>query len=113
MRLKAIVIIPRIAGFFELKDAVFYRSYGFRGFPVDRVQAAYRKDDPLDGYGVALILEPSQADKDFGVPIFFLAEDSARKIQEAFRKSDELTHQRLGRGWTAGPRPYIKVEDFM
>jgi len=113
MRLKAIVIIPRRDGWFELRDAVAFRSYGFKGFPVDRVQAAYRRDNPIDGYGVALILEPSPADVDFGVPIFFLAEDHVEKVHQAFKVSDELTHKILGRGWTHGPRPFLKVEDFI
>jgi hypothetical protein len=111
--LKSIVIIPRINGFFKLKEAVIYRSYGFNGFSVDQVQAAYRRDNPIDAYAVALVLQSSQADIDFGVPIFFLAEDHIEKVREAFRESDELTHSILGRGWANGPRPFLKVEDFL
>lgn len=113
MRLRAIVLIPRISGVFRLKESVVYRSYGFRGFPVDQVPAAYRRDDPIDGYAVALILKPSQADLDFGLPTFFLSEDHVEKVREAFRESDELTHKILGRGWSNGPRPFLKVEDFI
>ena len=113
MRLKAIVLIPRISGVFRLRECVIFRSHGFKGFPVDQVQAAYRRDNPIDGYAVALVLESSQADIDFGLPTFFLSEDHMEKIREAFRESDELTHKILGRGWTNGPRPFLKLEDFI
>jgi hypothetical protein len=56
---------------------------------------------------------PSQVDVDFGVPTLFLTEEQLRVIQEAFKRSDELTHRLLGRGWAVGPRPYMKVEDFV
>jgi len=98
---------------FHTGDAIIYRSYGgFSGFPAAFVPAYYRKDAPIDGYGVALILEPSPADQDFGVSILFLSEDEVGVIREAFEKSDELTEKLLGRGW-AGKRPYQKLHHFM
>ena len=113
MRLSAVVIILRKDQVFHTEDAIIYRSYGgFSGFSVPSVSAYYRKNKPVDGYGVALILESSPADQDFGVPILFLSEDQANVIREAFEKSDKLTHELLGRGWT-GKRQFLKVEDFM
>jgi hypothetical protein len=91
---------------------IFYGYYSFSGFPVSHVPAFYRKGENVDGYGVALILEPSQIDLDFGYPTLFLSEEEVNVVREAFKKSDELTHNLLGRGWT-GKRPFIKVEDFM
>jgi hypothetical protein len=113
MRLKAVVIILRKNQVFHTGDALIYRSYrGFTGFSTPSVPAYYRKETPVDGYGVALILESSPADQDFGVPILFLSEDEASVIGEAFGKSDELTEKLLGRGW-AGKRPYLKLHHFM
>jgi len=112
MRLKAIVIIPRLGGWFMLRDAVIHRSWGFKGFSRDRVPAAYRRDQPIDGYGVALILQPSPVDVDFQVPTLFLREDELRSIREAMLESDRLTEKRLGRGWM-GARPYLRLHHFM
>jgi hypothetical protein len=113
MRLKAVVIILRKNQVFYTGEAIVYRSYhGFTGFSTPSVPAYYRKENPVDGYGVALILEPSPADQDFSVPILFLSEDEASVIGEAFGKSDELTEKLLGRGW-AGKRPYLKLHHFM
>jgi len=113
MRLKAVVIILRKNQVFQTGDAIIYRSYrGFTGFSIPSVPAYYRKDNPVDGYGVALILDPSQADQDFGVPILFLSEDETAVIREAFDKSDDLTEKLLGRGWN-GKRPYQKLHHFM
>jgi len=91
---------------------IFYGYYGFSRFPVSHVPAYYRRNEDVDGYGVALILEPSQVDLDFGYPTLFLSEDEATLIGEAFDKSDELTEKVLGRGWT-GKRPYQKLHHFM
>jgi hypothetical protein len=113
LRLRAVVIVLRKNQVFQTADALVYRSYrGFTGFSVPSVPAYYRKDNPVDGYGVALILEPSAADQDFGVPIMFLGEDESLTIREAFDKSDDLTEKLLGRGWN-GKRPYQKLHHFM
>ena len=112
MRLKAVVIILRKDQVFHTKDAIIHRSYGgFSGFPISHVPAYYRKNNPIDGYAVALIVQSSPADQDFGVPILFLSEDEVNAIREAFDKSDELTEKLLKRGWT-GKRPYQKLHHF-
>jgi len=111
LRLKAIVIIPRIDGVFRLREAIVHRDWGFNGFKVDSVKAYYRSNNPIDGYGVALILEQSPADEDFGVPIWFPSEYQIRAVREAMDRSDELTEKLLGRGWL-GVRPYLKLHHF-
>lgn len=113
MRLRAVVIILRKNQIFHTGEAIIYRSYhSFSSFPVASVPAYYRKNNPIDGYGVATILEPSPADQDFGVPILFLSEDEVCVIREAFDKSDRLTRDLLGHGWI-GKRPYQNLSDFM
>ena len=113
MRLQAVVIILRRNQVFHTGEAIIHRSYGgFAGFPTASVPAYYRKDDPIDGYGVAVILQPSPADQDFGVPILFLSEDETTVIREAFNKSDKLTEKLLRRGWL-GKRPYQRLHHFM
>ena len=113
MRLKAVVIILRKDQVFHTREAVIYRSYGgFSGFPVSKVPAHYRKNNPINGYGVALTLQSSPADHDFGVPILFVSTDEIQAIMEALDKSDELTEKLLRRGWN-GKRPYQKLHHFM
>ena len=109
MLVRAIVIIPRTQGIFHLDQTEIYRSYRqFQGFQKTKV-TAIRKGE---GYGVALILEQSQVDADFGEKTVFLTEQQKKAIIEAFELSDKLTHELLGHGWN-GERPYLKVEDFM
>lgn len=113
MRLRAVVIILRKNQVFHTGDAIIHRSYGgFSGFPITSVPAYYRKDNPLDGFGVALVLKSSPADQDFGVPTLFLSAEELQVITEALDKSDELTEKLLGRGWL-GKRPYQKLHHFM
>jgi hypothetical protein len=113
MRLQAVVIILRKDQMFQTGDATIVRSYnGFRGFPKETVPSYYRQNNPIDGYGVALILQPSQADQDFGVSTLFLKADELQVIMEALDKSDDLTEQLLRRGWQ-GRRPYLKLHHFM
>ena len=110
MRLRAVVLILRKEGLFHLDEARIVRSYdGWNGFGNRKVKAAY----PRAGYGVALILKPSQVDEDFGVPTLFLTQEQLEAIQEAMEKSDELTYRLLGRGWFHGKRPYFKLADLM
>ena len=94
MRVKEILVVLRKDGFFHYQD---------RRIPAVR---------PGDGYGVMVILEPSQIDTDFGTYVWVPSQDELEQIQKALRKSDELTHELLGRGW-AGIRPFWKLEDFM
>jgi hypothetical protein len=113
VKLAAVVIILRKDQVFDTGNAILHRGFGgFTRFPVDKVQAAYRSDKPVDGYGVALVLRPSQADTDFGVPTLFLSADDVDAIKTAFDQSDKLTHDLLGRGWN-GRRPYFQIQDFM
>jgi hypothetical protein len=109
MRLRAVVIILRKDGFFHTGEAIIHRSYdNFTGFPYKKVPAVRQ----FSGWGVAVIVKPSQADIDFGEQIIFLEEQHRQAINEAFTKSDELTHDLLGHGWN-GVRPFWKLEDFM
>jgi len=109
MRLRAVVIVLRKDGFFHTGDAIIYRSYdSFTGFPVKQVPAVRQ----FSGWGVAIVLRQSQVDADFGAQTLFLEEQHLRAIEEAFRKSDELTHDLLGHGWN-GVRPFWKLEDFL
>jgi len=113
VKLAAVVIILRKNQAFDTGNAIIHRSFGgFTQFPLPAVPAAYRSNKPVDGYGVALILQASQADVDFGVPTLFLTADDVDIIKEAFDKSDKLTHDLLGRGW-GGRRPYAEIQDFM
>ena len=103
-------MILRKDGLFHLDEARIVRSYdGWNGFGNRKVKAAY----PRAGYGVALILKPSQVDEDFRVPTLFLTQEQLEAIQEAMEKSDELTYRLLGRGWFHGKRPYFKLADLM
>jgi len=109
MRLKAVVIILRKNRFFHTGDAIIYRKYGelpkLKGPKIEAIRKG-------DGYGVALLLEPSQVDTDLGVPTLFISADEIQAITEALDKSDELTEKLLSRGWL-GKRPYLKIHHFM
>jgi len=112
LRLQAVVIILRKDQVFDTGNAIIRQNHGgFGGFPVAKVPAYYRSNKPVDGYGVGLVLEKSQADIDFGVPILFLREEDVRVIDDAFHMSDQLTFRLLGRSW-GGARP-VNVSDFM
>jgi len=94
VRVKRILIVLR-------KDGFFY----YEGQRIPAVR-------PGQGYGVMVLLEPSQIDTDFGTYIWVPSQDEIEQILRALKKSDELTHELKGRGW-AGRRPYWRVEDFM
>jgi hypothetical protein len=81
MRIKEVVLVKRVDGFFEFEGR--------------KIMAVHRGN----GYGVGLKLEPSQADVDFGFPILFLTNDDVTTIKKAFLKSDKLTFQLVGHGW--------------
>ena len=96
-------------GLFHLDEARIVKSFdGWNGFGAKKVRAVY----PRAGWGVALILKPSQVDEDFGVPTLFLTQEQLEVIREAMGRSDELTHKLLGRGW-GGKRPYYMLHEFM
>jgi len=94
VRVKKIVVVLRQGGFFH---------YDHHRIPAVR---------PGEGYGVLVILEPSQIDTDFGTYVWVPSQNEIEQILRALKKSDELTHELRGRGW-AGRRPYWRVEDFM
>lgn len=95
MRVKKICLIKRLDGFFEFEGR--------------RIPAVH----PGDGYGVALVLEPSVVDQDFGCYIVFLSEEDRLKINELFHKSDKETLRLLRRPWK-GPRPFGgKLRDWI
>jgi len=109
MKLKAVVIILRKNRFFHTGDAIIYRKYSeppkLKGPKIEAIRKG-------NGYGVALLLEPSQVDIDLGVPTLFISADEIQAITEALDKSDELTEKLLNRGWL-GKRPYLKIHHFM
>ena len=97
MRLRAIVLVLRKNGFFHTGEAEIFRLYDptFQGFSQAKVKAVRKRN----GWGVALILQPSKIDQDFNVPTLFLSEKEFWDIYEAFRESDRLTVKMLGRGF--------------
>jgi len=99
VRIREIVQVKRVNDVFEL--------YGHRIPSVRRAS---------DGFGVLVILEPSQLDKDFevalgcGVYCWFPSAEELKMINDALDFSDSLTCDwlRNGKGWRSGPRPYNK-----
>lgn len=94
MRIREVAIILRKDGFFHLQDR--------------KVRAVY----PNAGYGVMVFLDPSPIDKDFEAYVWVPSVEDLEKIRAALDKSDNLTHELLGRGWN-GVRPFWKLQDFM
>jgi hypothetical protein len=95
MRIKEIAVVRRENGFFHHQGR--------------KIKAYY----PRRGYAVMVFLEPSPIDKDFET---FVWVPSAKELKDLLRKMDESdrkTYDLLGRGWDHGPRPYLKVSDFM
>ena len=111
MKPSAVVLILRKNQVFDTAGAIIHHNYGtFAGFKVKEVQAAYRSERPIDGYGVALVQQPSQADIDFKDPTLFLTENDVCHLLDAFVHSDELTEKLLGRSWT---RPSPECQDLI
>jgi len=75
-----------------------------------------------NGFGVVLVFEKSQLDKDFEAVIgpdrfaWFPSAESLSLISKELDLSDHLTRDlRKGEGWNSGPRPFetLKVADFI
>lgn len=88
--------------------AIVLRKDGFFHFNGHKIKAVY----PGEGYGVMVFLESSEIDKDFEAYVWVPSAEELDQIKRALDKSDDLTHELLGRGWN-GPRPFWKLEDFM
>lgn len=88
LRIKKIVLIPRYNGFF------YYNGKKIRAIKNG------------NGVGVALILEKSPVDEDFGENILFLSESERQEISDKFNESDELTVEMVKHGWNYGLRPF-------
>jgi len=69
---------------------------------------------PREGYAVMLFLETSQIDVDFKEPVLVLSCEEFEEIGRKLKESDEKTWQLRGeKGWLHGPRPYVKMSEFM
>jgi hypothetical protein len=88
MKVKKIVLVKRQDG-----------NFMFEGRKISAIKKG-------DGYGVAITLESSPIDKDFGVPILFLSEENRKQIIQLFDESDKLTAVMIGHDWKSGPRPF-------
>ena len=94
MRIEEIAVVLRHNGFFHWNDKL--------------IKAVY----PNEGYCVMVFLDPSPIDKDFEAYVWVPSVEDLKAIQKALDKSDNLTHDLLGRGWN-GKRPYWKLHDFI
>ena len=110
MRLWAIVIIPRKDRVFLLDETIIIRSWGFERFRVKRAPSTRKAPN---GYGVAMILQPSPIDEVLGYPTLFIKADELEDLIKAMDRSDDLTHKMIGHGWTRGPRPYLYLYEMM
>ena len=111
MRLKAIVLIPRRDGILCLSEAENMIALGsWEGFKVDAVPSVR---PTMNGYAVGVVMESSPIDEAAGVPLWFPKAWHLEEILKALQRSDELTHELIGHGWMKGPRPYIRLEDFI
>jgi len=88
MRIKKIELIVRHNGFFY-----------YNGKKIPAIKHG-------NGVGVALILEKSPVDEDFGDNILFLSEDQRQEILDKFNQSDDLTVALVGHDWNYGVRPH-------
>ncbi len=111
MRLKAIVLIPRRDGVLRLSEAENVIALGsWEGFKADMVPSV--RSSP-NGYAVAVVMEHSPIDGAAGCNLWFPKAWQLEELLKAMNRSDELTHMMLGHGWLRGPRPYIRLEDFI
>ena len=111
MRLKAIVLIPRRDGVLRLSEAEAVIALGgWSGFKVDKVPSVR---PTMNGYAVAVVMEHSLIDEASGCNLWFPKAWELEFLMKAMDRSDRLTHEMLGHGWLKGPRPYIRLEDFI
>ena len=111
MRLQAIVLIPRKEGILRLSEAEnIIALEGWGGFKADAVPSVR---PTMNGWAVAVVMEQSPIDMAAGCNLWFPKAWELEELLKALQRSDELTHQMLGHGWIKGPRPYIRLEDFI
>ena len=111
MRLKAIVLIPRRDGVLRLSEAESIIALeGWNGFRADMVPSVR---PTMNGYAVGVVLEHSPIDDEAGACLWFPKAWQLEELLKALQRSDELTHMMLSHGWLRGPRPYIRLEDFI
>jgi hypothetical protein len=111
LRLKAIVLIPRRDGVLRLCEAErIIVLGGWRGFEAEAVPSV--RSSP-NGWAVAVVMEQSPIDEASGADLWFPKAWELDEILKALQRSDRLTHRMLGHGWIRGPRPYIRLEDFI
>jgi hypothetical protein len=108
MRRKRDQFVLRSNGYFHLKDR--------------QVKAVHHGD----GYGVDVVFKVSPLDVDFGLDPalyeklkdvelhWFPSEKELKDIRKNLDESNEKTWKlRGGKGWTNGPRPYVKLHEFV
>jgi hypothetical protein len=95
MKVKSIEVVLRKGGYFHRNG--------------DKIKAVY----PREGYAVMVFLESSPIDVDFKEPVLVLSCEEFEEIGRKLKESDEKTWKLRGKGWTNGPRPFVKVHEFM
>jgi len=102
---------PRRDGILRLSEAEdIIALEGWNGFKADIVPSV--RSSP-NGWAVGVIMEPSPIDMAAGAPLWFPKAWQLEELLKALQRSDILTHELLGHGWLKGPRPYIRLEDFI
>ena len=111
MRLKAILLIPRRNGILRLSEAEKIITIGsWSGFKAAEVKST--RPTP-DGVAVGVVMDHSPIDDLAGAFLWFPKAWQLEMILDALDRSDQLTHRMIGHGWNRGPRPYIRLEDFI
>ena len=82
----------------------------WEGFRADSVRSV--RSSP-NGWAVGVVMTSSPIDDLAGVSLWFPKAWQLEMILDALDRSDELTHKMIGHGWFRGPRPYIRLEDFI
>ncbi|RLG96196.1 hypothetical protein DRO29_05100 [Candidatus Bathyarchaeota archaeon] len=111
MRLKAILLIPRREGILRLSQAETVIAIGsWEGFKAREI-SAFRPTP--DGWAVAVVFQGSPIDEKAGCNLWFPQAGEIQDILKAMDRSDYLTAEVLGRGWSRGPRPYLPLWTLM